>query len=183
MRAPTPSAAAEIAAPNCAELVTHIHKLDAMQRVAVQNKSKHLKQALIHLQQRLLLQTPQHKVTERRLMLEHATERLLLRSPRHKIAAIRNDSSDLFRRLQELALDIIDVNRNHLFERVAALDALSPLKVLSRGYAVVLDNRQQAISDSADLYVGEVVDVRLAHGAATCSVLDIRRTYAKETNI
>ena len=54
----------------------------------------------------------------------------------------------------------------------AALDALSPLKVLARGYAVVQSGDGTILKNAADAAVGERIRVRLAQGSLQCDVVD-----------
>ena len=59
-------------------------------------------------------------------------------------------------------------------QAVATLDAISPLKVLGRGYAVVAKGRRgAAITDAAQLKAGDALHIRFAKGAANCRVTDI----------
>ena len=52
----------------------------------------------------------------------------------------------------------------------ASLDALSPLKVLSRGYAIALDAEGRAVKDARGVAVGERLTVKLNSGALGCRV-------------
>ena len=54
----------------------------------------------------------------------------------------------------------------------AALDALSPLKVLARGYAVAQSGDGMILKNAADAAVGERIRVRLAQGSLQCNVVD-----------
>jgi exodeoxyribonuclease VII large subunit len=56
---------------------------------------------------------------------------------------------------------------------VASLDALSPLGVLQRGYAIAQDENGRLLRDTANVTVGDAVKVRLAKGRLTAEVKDI----------
>ncbi len=61
--------------------------------------------------------------------------------------------------------------RQRKFEALcASLDALSPLKVLSRGYAMARDERGAVVKSAADVAVGEKIDVTLGQGSLSCRV-------------
>ena len=64
------------------------------------------------------------------------------------------------------------------FER--ALNSLSPLAVLGRGYALVLAQNRTVIRDSAQVLVGEALQVRLGAGELTAAVTKIRLDLAQE---
>ena len=56
----------------------------------------------------------------------------------------------------------------------AALDALSPLKVLSRGYAVASTAQGEILSDAAKLMIGEQIQIRFSKGEAICEVQEVK---------
>ena len=60
--------------------------------------------------------------------------------------------------------------QDSLAEAKAALDALSPLKVLSRGYSVMTDGAGRVVRGSDEVAVGDAVHVRLARGELDCRV-------------
>ncbi len=92
------------------------------------------------------------------------------------------------RRTRDHRIDELDVRlavavRRKLEERravlatlAAQLDSLSPLGVLDRGYAVVINSRdERLVSDAAKVEVGDELDIRLAHGRLRA------RTIARQT--
>ena len=114
VRAPTPSAAAELAVPDQAEL-----------RQGVRLRARQMEQAL---QQRLSLA---------RQATEHQLRALLHLSPQARIDAGRQQVDDLSRRAGRCLEHALTLNRSHLTGLQARLEALSPLAVLERGYAIV----------------------------------------------
>ena len=65
-------------------------------------------------------------------------------------------------------------HRGKLMQFSAALDALSPLKVLSRGYAVASTAQGEILSDAAKLMVGEQIHIRFSKGEAVCEVQEVK---------
>lgn len=65
----------------------------------------------------------------------------------------------------------LERERDRLLASLRLLDALSPLKVLGRGYAAALDPAGRPVSDAAALSPGDRLEVLLARGAALCTVL------------
>lgn len=183
MRAPTPSAAAELAVPNCFDISVHLKRLDAAAHTAMQNAVEQRRRGLLHWEQRLSLRTPRHKIAERRLLLEHITERLLLQSPENLIYQKRQLIMHIEGNMHNKIKNIIHVKIKNLSELAAALDALSPLKVLSRGYAAAFNEEGKPIMDSDVLAIDDLLDVRFEKGAAVCRVVETRQNYEKETKL
>ena len=60
--------------------------------------------------------------------------------------------------------------RKRFGELASALDALSPLKVLGRGYSVIQDKEGAVLASVDQMEIGQEVELRLADGRATCRV-------------
>jgi exodeoxyribonuclease VII large subunit len=108
-----------------------------------------------------------------RKKLESATERL---SPAR--AAARAGEGSVRLALARAALDAnfgarLEERRARLEVAVASLDALSPLGVLGRGYALTQDGRGRLLRSSRSVRVGERVRVRLAEGQLVCRVEEV----------
>ena len=67
----------------------------------------------------------------------------------------------------------LDERRARLEVAVASLDALSPLGVLGRGYAITEDARGRVLRSATSVRVGERVRVRLAEGLLACRVEEV----------
>ncbi|MGI8656831.1 MAG: exodeoxyribonuclease VII large subunit [Pyrinomonadaceae bacterium] len=70
------------------------------------------------------------------------------------------------------ANDVLDDKRGRLAVAAASLDALSPLAVLTRGYALAQNEAGRALRDARDVEIGDAVSLRLAHGVLHCRVED-----------
>ncbi len=84
-----------------------------------------------------------------------------------KLRAERLDAAD---RIERAARQRIAGGRHELAVLVGRLDALSPLAVLSRGYAIAIDPRGRAILRAGDVAVGEVIEVRVERGTLAARV-------------
>ena len=139
-RAATPSNAAEIVAPDQQELR---QRLDAMQLRMLQSLQKQLqvdRRQVQLLSQARVLQDPMNYVLERRTRLAQLQKQLA--------SAMR----------QRLAAD-----RERFAKRAAALDAMSPIKVLGRGYALV-KNGQKLVKSTNDAKPGDRLTLQLSDG-------------------
>ena len=151
-RASTPSNAAEIAVPDQSEMRETLDSLSIRSRQAMQKTLKALSQRLSSLSDKRVLSDPGVYIDNRRLELDRMRERLSSAAER-KNAAARRD----FVRLG------------------AALDAMSPLRVLTRGYSLAEDSGGALIRSAAQLRPGDRVRLRFAEGGADCTVDSVNK--------
>lgn len=140
-RAPTPSAAAEMAVPDKTELKARLAQLSAR----MENRMR------------------EFLVQERR-MLEHLAASRALGRPDVLLDPLRLRVGDLGDRLDRAVLRCLERCGERLRTGCAALEALSPLTVLSRGYAVVTGNGR-TVTSVKDTEIGAELEVRLADGS------------------
>jgi exodeoxyribonuclease VII large subunit len=194
-RAPTPSAAAERVVPDRAEWLRSLAATDQRIVRALRRRLGDQRNALQVREQRLARAHPgvvlrQHaqrldelegrlRLAGRR-RLERASQRhaaasaLLMRaSPALRLTALRL-RLDTARHNLSRALAARHVDRRQRLELAArALNAVSPLATLDRGYAIVLDAGGRALQDAAKLRPGDRVTARLARGRFTAGVLAV----------
>ena len=148
-RASTPSNAAEIAVPDMAELFRYLQDADERMAQSLLHSLRRQEDRLAVLEKKRVLTDPTAFLADRRLYLDHVVHRLY--------AAGKSCVEGESRRFAAAA---------------AALDALSPLKVLARGYAVAQSGDGTILKNAADAAVGERIRVRLAQGSLQCDVVD-----------
>ncbi len=228
VRAPTPTAAAQLAVPSKAELRRRLFDMQSTLAAAVQNRSSSHRRHVAHLasglrdpagalrqlRQRLdtaaeesnsaiagrvrenrhglrelaaHLKIPSTIVVEQRLRVARLTVRLAqsmsgranpyriavervaarwseanLRAP---VSQARGDLDRLVNQLESAARSMLQKQRFLLGADSRRLDAVSPLRVLERGYAVVVNSRDgRAVTDAAQVEVGDELDIRLGRG-------------------
>ncbi len=113
---------------------------------------------------RLTARHPRRVLADRRYQLEALRRRLEARHPRHAIAAARARLGPLGPRLAGAMRQQLGQLRHGLAGRAAHIEALSPLAVLGRGYAVATDSAGHVLRDAAEVAPGERVNVQLHHG-------------------
>lgn len=155
-RAPTPSAAAELAVPDRGEL---------LQGLAMQGDRL---SALIG-----------QRIKQERLNLEKLRHARVLERPEVWLDGYRMQVLDLETEMQRNQEQLLEKMRVRLGQSAGKLHALSPLSVLSRGYATVRSEEGQ-ITKVSDLHVGQVISVRFADGEADATVGAIRSTEEEE---
>ena len=172
LRAPTPSGAAELAVPDRAEYALSARTLDTRLRTAAHKQLQIRRQRLTTLQERLELRTPANYIAEKRLLLDQMTDRLCAALPA-RLTREEQKLTVLRQRLLTAGQGGLHKRRLRFAQTVATLDAISPLRVLARGYAVATRGKRGAVvTDAAALEVGDTLHIRFAKGAANCRVTD-----------
>ena len=173
LRAPTPSGAAELAVPDRAEYALSLRTLDTRLHAAALGQVQRQRKQLDGLQQRLEARSPARYIEEKRVLLDRTTDRLQAAFPAY-LAREGQKLTLLRRRLLAAGKDGVQRRRLRFARTVATLDAISPLRVLARGYAVANKGvRGEVITDAAMLKAGDSLHIRFAKGAANCRVTDI----------
>ena len=150
LRAPTPSAAAELAVPDQTQLRAEIHTLlSGMQRTVTNN------------------------LREQRLQLEQFTQKSVLKNPNLYFDTKRMRLLSVSTQFDTLEKEILHRARVRLQENAAKLQALSPLSVLARGYSVTTLADGTVVKSANQLSENTEITVQLADGKAACTVKEI----------
>ena len=123
------------------------------------------------LDDRLRLGQAMHKKLERSAQrLENLATRPIMESPLAFVQQRRMDLDRLGERMDAAQKHILAENKQNYIRLVSALEALSPLKVLSRGFSVVTAPDGSVIRQADCVNIGDAVHVRLSQGALDCRV-------------
>ncbi|HAL63823.1 MAG TPA: exodeoxyribonuclease VII large subunit [Clostridiales bacterium] len=143
LRAPTPSAAAEIAVPSQLELSAAITGMQGRLKTAQINYIKRLKLSL---------------------------DNLKPKSPQNLIDDMRQKCDNLMHQAEKSYRLTEAAKRKIMSELCAKLDAMSPLAVLKRGYAIAEDGQGGIIKEVKNLKTGEIFKLTLSDGSCKCEV-------------
>ncbi|MCQ2431526.1 MAG: exodeoxyribonuclease VII large subunit [Clostridia bacterium] len=171
-RAPTPSAAAELAVPDDTELRARIHALASALQTAEQGNLKAARQTLNALASKRVMKSPDSFLQNRRMELDT----LILRTEHaasKKITAARQQLSVKEQRLQTLTERRTADAKASLQTAAARLESLNPLSVLTRGYSAVYGTEGETVRSVEQLKTGETIRLRLSDGSADARVTDI----------
>lgn len=175
LRAPTPSGAAELAVPDRGELSILIDREQERLMTALENRLNGLANRLQAQEDRLARCTPAQYVAERRRRTEELIERMRLAQLR-KIDSLKTGFSYHEKKLRDMPGVLLERRRGQLQSLSGQLDALSPLRVLARGFSVVTDAQNKIITDSADLQTGDAVTLRFAQGTAKAQIISVQKS-------
>ena len=198
LRAPTPSAAAEL-------VIRSRQEIEAQARDLYRRLERGLRYRLLIARQELTeraqhgafarmmdgIHRRQQKLDEQRFRLEKAERQLLERchrrcenvsstvrhyDARRRLAAIRQQLQAQVANLAAATHTRLLESRGTLDRRTASLEALSPVAILNRGYALVFDANGRLVKDAARLNAGDDLSARLARGRVRARVTATERS-------
>ncbi|NEZ04165.1 exodeoxyribonuclease VII large subunit [Wenzhouxiangella sp. XN201] len=197
LRAPTPTAAAVAATPDGPELLKRLRRLDTEIGRSMQRRLQEGMQRLDHAESRLKQQHPERRLDElarRREELSRRAEgaikrqldacqrrlqgletRLAGRHPRRQIEQLGQQISTLRTRLDRAAQFNLERRRQQLASVVRALNSVSPLAVLERGYAVVRSDSGQALTQRDQFTKGNKINILMDEFEVDAEVLNAPR--------
>ncbi|CAM3964631.1 exodeoxyribonuclease VII large subunit [Paenibacillus alkaliterrae] len=197
LRAATPTAAAELAVPNVSELHNQLQR----QKQRLIHGMRHLvqddKEKLQRIQRSPFFLYPRKYLLEQAQQLDRLTEQLVQRArtlsergysrlsrlqaslaghhpgERAVLAAKRREAAT--KQLKQAMVNALKEKKHNLHSAIKQLDALSPLKVMSRGYGLIYDEQEKKlIKTITDVQPGDVLKVKVADGQLDCLVRSMR---------
>lgn len=171
LRAPTPSAAAELISPDVQTLRQNLSVIRNRMQKRSLTLVQQLSQKLDHLAHRLYQQHPGQRLAQHRKMLQQARHRLLLAGARI-VPQRKKNLQDLGRRLQQAGLRIVPQRRQALENLARTLNAVGPLPTLARGYAIVTDAKSGKVISSVENISSKQGLVTQLHDGQVYSVVD-----------
>lgn len=152
MRAPTPSASAELAVPDIKSLIFQLNNFS----VSIE-KSLDFK-----------ISQCENSIKRYKDFFSKSNVDLFYANIRDKMAQYNEKLKDSITR-------IIENQTNTLSKNAEMLDNLSPLKILSRGYSVVKNEKSDIVTDSENINVGDNVEIILSNGAFKATVNEVTK--------
>ncbi|SEN18383.1 exodeoxyribonuclease VII large subunit [Paenibacillus sp. OV219] len=193
LRAATPTAAAELAVTSVHELKSRLAQTESRLVSSLRMSLNNRKERLTRLRRAPLFINPRKYLLQHAERLDRAEERLQMRVIRftersrdrytrlgHLLAKVHPGAQAalaakqlerLSDRLQATMASDMKEKRMNLLASIRQLDALSPLKVMSRGYSLVYDDQEKRLIKSVnDVQLGDLLKVKVADGQLECQV-------------
>ena len=192
LRAPTPSAAAELATPDATEIIQRLNTKQVRLSQFIFNQIKKHQQSLTHLSARLQQQHPktqleqkcqrldeieqrllnvQRRLNEhRRIYLSELNSRLHRHSPQQTLNQLKTQHVMLDHRLKQVTKNLIASKKQQMGSLIKTLEAVSPLATLSRGYSILSDDHGKTITKNKQVKSGDTVVAKLHEGKLVCTV-------------
>lgn len=155
LRAATPSNGAELAVCDGAEVMLRLGELSARMGQLMLSKIRTGRQRLTALSEKRILQSPDAYLIERRMLLTMLQQRL-------ESSAGRN----------------VQACRQSFAKLAVSMDAMSPMKVLGRGYSMVTKDTS-VVQSVAALHHGDLIDLQMQDGSAVCVVESVSGKESK----
>lgn len=147
LRAPTPSAAAELAVPNISDIVLKLESYNNRYKLALKKKVELMRLRYEKCMNSRVFKEPTQKINEKYMLID-----LKVKS------------------LQNSIINIYKDKKTNMIKHISKLDALSPLKTLTRGYSIVQKD-SKVIKSVKDLNKDDEVDLRLVDGIAKAKII------------
>jgi exodeoxyribonuclease VII large subunit len=163
LRAPTPSAAAELIVPDIADLRRHLDNCVRALGRELFNRLRNAQQRLDHARE-TLRRCLSHKIDGYKRGLAHITAALQARNPARELMMRRNRFIDLHRRLIACPGRLLESARHH-FQRIEGiLRVLGPDATLRRGYSITMNERGKIIRTIAAVRPKMKIRTRVSDG-------------------
>ena len=147
LRAPTPSAAAELAVPNIADIKLKLEGYNNRYKLALKKKVEFMKLRYEKCMNSRVFKEPLQKINEKYILIDM------------KVKTMQNSISNIY-----------NSKKTNMIKHIAKLDALSPLKTLTRGYSIVQFNGK-VVKSVNQIKKDDEIDIRLIDGKARAKVM------------
>ena len=148
LRAPTPSAAAELAMPEIDEVYEKLSEFQKRYKLALKKKLELIRLRYEKCMKSRAFSAPLQKVQERHIIVDSINQKIHL---------------EITKKLHE--------NRNEAIKLISRLDTLSPLKTLTRGYCIATKAGDKIVKSVKDLKSDEIIDLRFQDGEQKAQIL------------
>ena len=170
MRAPTPSGAAELATPDSTKLIYNIQN---MQNRLVKAQNKQIELYNTKLNSLLHRLSSPEKILKQKNQMVNLYKQRLIRAMESKQTENKLKCDFAVKQLEQAINKRLDISKREFTKNCAFLDTLSPLKVLSRGYSVTVNEQGKAIYNSSQIKQGDILKIKFKKGSAECKTLKI----------
>lgn len=196
LRAPTPSAAAELLSPDQDEYLQVFSGYELLFTKAIREKLRQSSQHLVWLVRQLkhpgrrlqehaqtldvlegrLLRATRNHIAHTGHGLQELHNRLLLQSPANVVRQFGMRQDALLHRLQQALRRNLRERQTQLAALARGLDSVSPLSTLRRGYSITFDDHGQVLRKAEALQIGDSITTRLNEGTVRSTVTELAPT-------
>lgn len=147
LRAPTPSAAAELAVPNISDVMIKLESYNNRYKLALKKKVEFMRLRYEKCMNSRVFKEPTQKINEKYMLIDI------------KVKSIQNSITKIY-----------NEKKTNMIKEISKLDALSPLKTLTRGYSIVQMNNE-IVKSVKQLKKDDEIDIRLIDGKTRAKII------------
>src|SRR5690625_4794102 len=196
LRAPTPTAAGELAVPSTIDTKKYIDQMTVHLTKALQLTISNRKESLQQLQNTSIFHYPNRIINEHDQYLNHLTERLhlfmqtilqtkreqnqqnttqvQLNHPGNKIELTEQNLQNLKKQMHRQIENIVLVKQQSLAKQIDKLTLLNPLHIMQRGFSITFDKEQKIVKSVTKVKKNDDVQIKLHDGTIDCTVNQVR---------
>lgn len=196
LRAPTPTAAGELAVPSTIDTKKYIDQMTVHLTKALQLNISNKKASLQQLQNTSVFHYPNRIINEQEQYLNHVTERLhlimqtilqtkreqnqqnttrvQLNHPGNKIELTKQKLQNQKKQMNRQIKNIISVKQQSLAKQIDKLTLLNPLHIMQRGFSITFDEEQKIVISVTKVKKDDDIQIKLHDGTIDCTVNQVR---------
>jgi exodeoxyribonuclease VII large subunit len=195
LRAPTPTAAAELVSPNTEQLVNQLESIKfrlprSFERL-IQRRAQQIDftgRQLVHPKQQLkrngdkleqiasrLQINIKSSVDKPTIVANNLIKRLSYQNPRKVVSAKMLSISTISQRLQRATISKLSMVQKSTQNLAGQLHLVSPLATLDRGFAIARDNQKEIVRSTHQLSANDKISIQLSDGQVDCDVREVRK--------
>lgn len=197
MRAPTPTGAAELAVPNIKDLLEKILNRKVRLTRATKEKLTFSKERLNRIEKSYAFRYPEklfvqkmelldrtinqanrlvnQKILDANQELIHLKQRLKGKKPEAQLKLAQQKMDALYKRLNRVMTTTVNQKNQNFVKQLSTLNALSPLKIMERGYSIAFNHEQKIIKRIHDVNIGESITVRVSDGTLEGKIIEKKK--------
>ncbi|WP_027407744.1 exodeoxyribonuclease VII large subunit [Anoxybacteroides tepidamans] len=198
LRAPTPTGAAELAVPHVAELMERLTQRKVRLLRAMKEKMTAESERLNRLQKSYAFRYPKKLYEQKEQQLDSLLERLKRQTdrlferkresfqqlhlkleahhPAERLAKMVEKQQALTKSLEKEMQSLFNKKQWQFASLLSQLNALSPLKIMERGYSLVYNEKEELVKSVQQVQPGDTIQVRLQDGRLDCHVWGMEET-------
>ncbi|QGH34888.1 exodeoxyribonuclease VII large subunit [Gracilibacillus salitolerans] len=197
LRAPTPTAAAELAVPSQLELLDKLKKMNQFIENNIRNKIERSREKLDSMESSYVFKYPERLVEEKEQRLDRAVDQLTKQL--HRTVQVKRDYfkyldqryqrlnldkqlekqndhvQDLLKRLYRASKQQVDQKGNLFSKNLTQLNLLNPTRIMSRGYSITYSEENEIIRSVNQVEMDDQLTIQLSDGLVECRAQEIRR--------